>query len=322
MNPVVEAPARRRPDTGRGILYGTAAHGLWGVFPLYFRLLADSTPLEVVLHRVLWSLLVCLLIVAAVRGWAELRFALGTRRRVLILAAAAGLLAVNWGVYIYAVNSGHVVEASLGYFINPLVTVLLGVVILRERLRPAQWVAVGIGALAVVVLTLDYGRLPWISLSLAFSFGIYALLKNRLGAHLGALASLTAEAMVLAPLAAGALVWLELTGRGHFTAGGPWHAVLLASTGVATVIPLLCFAAAARRIPLSTLGLLQYLTPVLQLLCGVLLLGERMAASRWFGFSIVWLALLVLGGDSLRAARRRATTINLTTCQGPATVGH
>jgi len=224
-----------------------------------------------------------------------------------VLGTAAVLLAVNWGVYIYAVNSGQVVEASLGYFVNPLVTVLLGVVVLRERLRRLQWVAVGIGVVAVLVLTVAYGRVPLIALSLAVSFGLYGLIKNRVGAGVGAVTSLTTETVVLAVPAAAVLVWLESTGRGHFTDDVPWQALLLASTGVATVVPLLFFAAAARRVPLSTMGLLQYVTPVLQLLCGVLLLGEQMPAARWFGFALVWVALAVMSADTLRTASRRRT---------------
>ncbi len=292
-------------ESRRGVLYGIAAYGLWGVFPLYFLLLERSGAVEVVAHRVLWSLVLCLAIVAAVRGWAELRAALAVPRQVAALGVGAVFLAVNWGVYIYAVNSGQVIEASLGYYINPLVTVLLGVVVLRERLRRAQWVAVGVGAAAVVVLTAAYGRPPLIALTLALSFGLYGLIKNRVGANVGALTSLTTETLVLAPAAAALLVWLELTGRGHFAENPPWQALLLASVGVVTVVPLLFFAAAARRVPLSTVGLLQYLTPTLQLLCGVLLLGEGMSAARWAGFGLVWVALVVLTVDSVRSASRR-----------------
>jgi chloramphenicol-sensitive protein RarD len=294
-------------DPRRGVLYGIGAYGLWGVFPLYFRLLERSGAVEVVLHRVLWSLLVCLAVVAAVRGWAELRAALAVPRHVVTLGVGAVLLAVNWGVYIYAVNSGQVVEASLGYYINPLVTVLLGVLVLREKLRPLQWVAVGVGALAVAVLTAAYGRPPFIALTLALSFGLYGLIKNRVGASVGALASLTTETLVLAPVAAAGLVVLELRGQGHFTDNPPWQGLLLASVGVATVVPLLFFAAAARRVPLSTIGLLQYLTPTLQLLCGVVLLGERMSPARWGGFALVWVALVVLTADTVRAASKRRT---------------
>lgn len=289
----------------RGVLYGVGAYGLWGIFPLYFRLLDRSGATEVVVHRVLWSLVVCLGVVAATRGWQDLRATLAEPRRVLTLGVGAALLAVNWGVYVYAVNSGQVVEASLGYFVNPLVTVLLGVLVLRERLRPWQWAAVGIGAAAVGMLTVAYGRPPLIALTLALSFGLYGLIKNRIGADVGAVTSLTTETVVLALPAALVLAWLESTGQGHFTAHPPWQGLLLASAGIATVVPLLLFAASARRMPLSSLGLLQYLTPVLQLLCGVLLLGEHMPPARWAGFALVWAALVVLTADTVRSASRR-----------------
>jgi chloramphenicol-sensitive protein RarD len=289
----------------RGVLYGVGAYGLWGVFPLYFRLLERSSALEVVAHRVLWSLAVCLGVVASTRGWRDLGATLAIPRRVLALGVGAVLLAVNWGVYIYAVNSGQVLEASLGYYINPLITVLLGVLVLHERLRAWQWGAVGLGALAVAVLTVAYGRPPLIALTLAVSFGLYGLIKNRIGAGVGAVTSLTTETVVLAPPAAIVLALLEASGHGHFTQNPPWQGLLLASLGLATVVPLLFFAASARRVPLSTLGLLQYLTPTLQLLCGVLLLGERMPAERWVGFGLVWVALVVLTGDTVRSASRR-----------------
>src|SRR5919199_376553 len=195
----------------RGALYGVGAYGLWGVFPLYFRLLERSGALEFVVHRVLWSLVLCLGIVDANGSWLDLR---------------ALLLAVNWGVYVYAVNSGQVLEASLGYFVNPLVTVLLGVVVLRERLRRWQWIAVGIGAAAVAVLTLAYGRPPLIALTLALSFGLYGLVKNRVGAGVGALTSLTTGTPVLPPPAGAVLAWLEASGNGHFTQDPPWQGLL------------------------------------------------------------------------------------------------
>jgi chloramphenicol-sensitive protein RarD len=293
------------PDGRRGTVYGLGAYLLWGVFPVYFHLMRRASAVEIVLHRVLWSLLVCTAILVAVRGWAQLGPVLRAPRRVLLLGAAACVLAVNWGTYVYGVNSGQVVEASLGYFINPLVTVLLGVSLLRERLRPWQWGAVGVGAVAVAVLTVDYGRPPWIALTLAVTFGVYGLAKKRVGAQVGAVAGLTTETLVLAPVAAVLLVWMEVTGRGTFTQDPPWQGLLLVSLGVATAVPLLLFAAAARRVPLSTMGLLQYLTPGLQFLLGVTVLGERVPPSRWVGFGLVWLALAILTADSLRAARRR-----------------
>lgn len=304
------APQHATREVSRGTAYGFGAYLVWGSFPLYFRLLLPASAVEILLHRVVWSLAVCVLVVGAAaalrRSPSGLAAVWRSPRRLGLLAVAATVIALNWGVYIYGVNSGQVVETSLGYFINPLVTVLIGVVLLRERLRPAQWVAVGIGAVAVVVLTVDYGRPPWIALVLAASFATYGLVKKKVGGDVGALASLTTETAMLFPLAAAALVWVEATGRGSFAAEGAGHAVLLATTGVVTAVPLLLFASAARRVPLVTIGLLQFVTPVLQLLVGVLVLGEHVPGSRWVGFSLVWLALVVLTADSLRSARERA----------------
>ncbi len=290
-----------------GVGFGFGAYLLWGCFPLYFRLLDQSGAVEILLHRILWSLLFCLVLIAVGRSWGQLRTVLSSVRQASTLAAAAVAIALNWGVYIYAVNSGQVVEASLGYFINPLVTVALGVLVLRERLRITQWVAVGIGVLAVLVLTVDYGHVPVIALTLACSFGIYGLIKKTIGTGtngVGAAAGLTTETLVLAPLAAIAVAVLSVNGDSTFVANPPWQALLLVSTGLITVGPLLLFASAARRVPLTTMGLLQYLTPVLQLLCGVLLLDEHMPLSRWAGFALVWTALAVLTFDSLKTARR------------------
>jgi chloramphenicol-sensitive protein RarD len=277
---------------------------MWGVFPLYFRLLDRSGAAEIVANRISWSLLVCLVVLAVTRGWRDLSAVLASPRRVTLLGTASALLAINWGVYVYAVNAGHVIEASLGYYINPLVTVLLGVMVLHERLRPLQWAAVATGAVAVGVLTVAYGRPPVIALALAASFGLYGLIKNRVGGSIGALASLSTETLMSAPFAMIGVVWLQATGRGHLTANPPWQGLLLISTGIATVVPLLLFASSARRVPLSTLGLLQYLTPTLQLLCGVVFLGEHMPAARWLGFGLVWIALVVLTADTLTARRR------------------
>ncbi len=296
-------------EVSRGTAYGALAYFLWGSFPLYFKLLDASAPVEILVHRVLWSLVVCMIALAVTQGFSDLRAILAAGRTTALLALAAMLIAVNWGVYIYAVNSDHVVEAALGYFINPLVTVALGVLVLRERLRPAQWVAVGIGAIAVLVLAISYGRPPWLALVLACTFGSYGLVKKQVGGTVGALAGLTTETLVLGPVAAVTLAWFEVTGRGTFTVDAPWQGLLLASVGVVTVGPLLLFAAAARRVPLVTMGLLQFLTPALQLLCGVLVLHESVPAVRWAGFALVWLALIVLSSDSLATARadRRAT---------------
>ena len=235
--------------------------------------------------------------------------------RLLGAVTLAGLLiAVNWIIYVAAVVAHHVTEASLGYFLNPIVTVAIGVIVLRERLRSLQWLAVAIGLAAGVYLTIDFGRPPWIALSLAFSFALYGLMKKRLGTSLGAFQSLTSETAVLAPMAVVALVWLGTRGETTFTVDSPAHPLLLASAGLVTAAPLLLFAAAARRVPLVTIGLLQFITPVLQLICGVLLLGETMEPSRWIGFGIVWVALLVLTFDSIRSVRTRRRLADAAEC--------
>ena len=246
---------------------------------------------------------------AVQRSWGWLRPLLADRTALARLSVAAVLIGANWFLYIYGVNSDRVVEISLGYFINPVVTVLIGVVVLAERLRPVQWAAIGLGTVAVVVLTVDYGEPPWIALGLAFSFAIYALLKKQVGVNVGAVQSLTVETAVLFLPAVGWLLWLEAQGEGAFGSGSLGQSLLLTTTGVATAIPLLFFAAAARRIPLSVIGLLQYLAPVLQFVTGVFLFDEPMPASRWIGFTLVWAALVMLTFDSLHhrhQTRRRS----------------
>lgn len=280
--------------------YGISAYALWGLFPLFWPLLEPAGAVEILAHRMVWSLLfVVALLVVRRRLSGVLRL---SRRQYLLLAAAAVVITVNWGVYIWGVNSGHVVETSLGYFINPLFTVLLGVVVLRERLRRLQWVAVGIGALAVAILTVDYGRLPWIALVLAVSFGTYGLIKKQAG--VGALEGLTVETAVMFLPATAFLVALQLRGDATFGHAGVGTDLLLGAAGIVTAIPLLCFGAAAIRVPLTTLGLLQYLAPVLQLLIGVLVRHEPMPPARLAGFAVVWVALAVFTVDSVRTYRR------------------
>lgn len=288
----------------RGTAYGFLAYLLWGAFPLYFVALQPAGALEILAHRVVWSLLLCVVILALARRARWVLDMFRDRRQLGTLTLAGLLIGVNWTVYIVAVLSGQVTEAALGYFLNPLVTVALGVVLLRERLRPAQWVAVTIGLAAAVYLTVDYGSPPWISLVLACSFACYGLLKKRLGVSLSALQSLTGETVVLTPFAIALLVWLAVTGEQTFTGHGAGHLLLLVSAGVATTVPLLLFAAAAKRVPLVTIGLLQFLTPVLQLLAGVVVLGEVLPASRWLGFGLVWIALIVLSVDSVVSVGR------------------
>jgi chloramphenicol-sensitive protein RarD len=284
-----------------GIVAGLGAYGLWGVFPLYFPLLEPAGGVEIVAHRVLWSLLFVAVLLTVLRRWGQVVAVLHDRRSLLVLAAASVLIAANWLTFVYGVNSGHVVETSLGYFINPLVSVLLGVVFFAERLRPLQWVAVGIAAVAVVVLTLDYGHPPWIALTLALTFGTYGLMKKLV--RVEAVPGLFVETAWVAVPALVVLLVLHAQGHGSFGAHGAGHALLLASSGVATAVPLLLFAAATRRIPLSTVGLLQYVTPLMQLSIGVFVDGEPMPPARLAGFAIVWLALIVFTVDSLRWAR-------------------
>jgi chloramphenicol-sensitive protein RarD len=245
------------PEHRRGVLYGIAAYGLWGLFPLYWPLLEPAGAVEILAHRMAWCLLVVLAVLALRRRWAVLAPTLREPRKLGLLALAATVVSVNWGLYIWGVNHGHVVETALGYFINPLVLVLLGVVLFTERLRPAQWTAVGLGVVAVAVLTAGYGRLPWIALVLAFSFSTYGLVKKTV--NIGAAESLAVESAVLFLPAVGYLVLLESRGQGTFGHGSARHSLLLAGAGLVTVVPLLFFGAAAIRVPLSTVGLLQYL---------------------------------------------------------------
>ena len=300
--PAAPHPPDASDDRRRGLLYGGAAYLIWGIFPLYFPLLEPASPLEILANRIVWSLVVVVVILALTRSWSWIPPLLHDRRRLALLGAAAAVIAVNWGVYIYGVNSEQVVQTSLGYFINPLVSILFAVVLLHERLRTWQWVAVGLGAAAVVVLTVDYGGLPWIALVLAFSFGTYGLVKKTLG--MGAVQSLAGETALLFVPALGVLVLLQAQGDGTMTSDGPGHTALLVSTGIVTAIPLLFFGAAAIRIPLSWLGLLQYSAPVLQFLIGVVVYDEPMPPSRWIGFGLVWAALLLITVESLTAGRR------------------
>ncbi|WP_421734756.1 EamA family transporter RarD [Cellulomonas sp.] len=293
-------PAPAAALDGLGLATGVGAYVLWGVLPLYFPLLQPAGAVEIIAHRVVWSLLFCLLLLLATRTWGTFVAALRNRRTLGVLAVAAVLLAVNWLVFVFGILTDRVVDAALGYYINPLVTVTLAVVVLRERLRAVQWVALGFGAAAVVVITAGYGQLPWIALTLALSFGFYGLLKNRVGRSVGAVPGLAVETLVLFPVALGYLVWMGVVGTGTFATEGLGHALVLASSGIVTSVPLLLFNTAARRLPLSMLGLLQYIAPTLQLLIGVLVLHEQMPPARWWGFALVWLALTVLTVDGVR----------------------
>ena len=300
------APKAVDKDTTAGILFGIGAYGLWGLLPLYFFVLQPAGAVEIVANRVVWSLLFCALLITVTRAWPALVAAFRNRAVFGSLAVAALLIAVNWLTYTYGVTTNQAVETSLGYFINPLVSVLLGVLVLKERLRPLQWTAVGIGFVAVGVLTYSYGKLPWIALTLAFSFGLYGFVKNRVGSRVDAVTSLSVETMVLAPFAAATMVYLGVAGAATLTTEGPGHFWLLLASGVITAVPLLFFGASARRLPMTTIGLLQYFAPVLQFLVALLVFREAMTVERWIGFGVVWLALLVLTVDMLRNARRNS----------------
>ncbi len=305
--PDAAAPASA-PDAAReraiGGVYAFTAYLLWGFLPLYFLLLAPAGPWEIVAWRILLSLVFCVVLLTVTRTWRSLRAIMRQRRLLLWTAVAGVLIYVNWQVFLIATLTGHVIETSMGYFINPIFTVLIGVLVLRERLRRAQWVAIGIAGLAVVVIIVGYGSFPWIALTLATSFGLYSLVKKQIGPSVDAISGLTLESMWLAPIAIAELVIVALTtGLAIGTVSG-WHTALLLMAGVMTATPLLFFAAGARRAPLTLIGLLQFIAPIMQFIIGAWILGEPMPLERWIGFSLVWLSLTVLTADSLVAARR------------------
>jgi len=308
----VSEPSPTRParsEASVGVVQALVAYGLWGLMPLLFAAMAPAGAFEIVSWRIVFGLVFCAVAILATRSWLRTRALLVQPRVMGIMGIAAGLILVNWTVYVAATTTGHTVEAALGYFINPLVTIALGIVVLRERLRPLQWIAVGISVVAVVVIAVGYGRMPWISLALAFSFGLYGLVKKRVGGTVDALSGLTIETVWLLPIAVGALVVLGVTGLAGgvtFASAGGVHILITVLTGPATAVPLLLFASSARRVSLSTLGLTQYLAPVMQLLVGVLVQHEAMSPSRWVGFGVVWFALVLLTVDSFTAVRRSA----------------
>lgn len=288
----------------RGIVYASTAYLLWGVFPLYLKALQALPALEILAHRMVWSLAFVGLILLASRRWAWLR-ELETHPRVLLwFTASAATVSVNWGLYIWAINANRVVDASLGYFINPLVNVLVGALVLHERLRPGQWLAVGIAAAGVAWLTWQAGQLPWIGLLLALSFGSYGLLRKT--ARLGALEGLALETALLFPLAFGYLAWLAQAGNNTFVHADTATRWLLAAAGPVTAVPLLLFAAGARRIPFSLLGVLQYIGPTLQLMIGVWLYHEPFPAAKMLGYAAIWFALAVYTAEGLWRMRRTA----------------
>ena len=308
MPDVVISPRHTEAATRRtGFIQAVGAYGLWGLLPVYFLLLTPTGPFEIVALRIIFSLALCAVLLTATRQWGAV-IAIARQPRLMLTIALAGVfIYVNWQVYILATLTGHVLEGALGYFINPIVTVLLGVLFLRERLRPVQWIAVGISFVAVLVLAIGYGQFPWISLTLAFSFGFYGLIKKRVGPRVDAVSGLTLETAWLTPVAIIQLVVVGATTGLTIGQAGPWNTIALVATGVITATPLLMFAGAARRIPLITLGLVQYLAPLLQFAIGAFVLNEDLPVERWIGFGLVWVALIVLTIDMVisgRAARR------------------
>jgi chloramphenicol-sensitive protein RarD len=289
-------------ETRRGFWFGFGAYFLWGIFPLYFPLLEPTGSVEVLAQRILWSLVFVGALLLIGRGWSRVRAIVAEPRRLRLVAVGSVLIAINWGVFIWSVLNGHVLETSLGYFINPLVLIFLGVALMGERLRRIQWLAIALAAIAVVQLTVDYGRPPWIALTLAFSFGTYGLMKKKAG--VGAVEGLTLETLILAPLALGYIVWAESGGTAVFGHEGVPNMLLLAGAGVITAVPLLLFGGAATRIPMTTLGLLQYIAPTMHFMLGIAVFHESMTTGRWIGFVLVWLALAILTAESVLTRRR------------------
>lgn len=297
--------ATTRATQTAGVAYAGGAYLLWGVLPLYFLLLVPTGPWEVVAWRVLLSFVFCILLLTITRGWRAIGAIIRQPKLLGWTALAGVLIYVNWQVFLIGTLTGHVVETSLGYFINPIATVLLGVFVLKERIRRLQWAAIGIAAVAVVVIVLFYRSFPWIALSLTASFGVYGLIKKKIGPAVDAISGLTLESFWLIPIAVVQLILVATTPEGiTMGAHGAWHAVLLAFAGVATAVPLLLFAAGTRRINLTVIGMIQFVTPVMQFIIGAAVLGEPMPIERWIGFVIVWIAIAVFVVDLVLAARR------------------
>ncbi|HEX9385774.1 MAG TPA: EamA family transporter RarD [Anaerolineales bacterium] len=285
----------------KGILNGIAAYAMWGVFPIYWKLLHEVPALQVIGHRISWSFILLILFILLTKQWKDFRTAALTAKTLGIYAVAGVLLTVNWLVYVWGVNAGFIVETSLGYFINPLLSVLLGVIFLHERLRPAQWIPVALATAGVTYLTVAYGRLPWIALSLAFSFGFYGFVKKL--APLGSLYGLTLETGIVFPFALIYLAFIGLNSTGAFLHKGAQIDLLLIGAGIVTTIPLLMFASAARQIPLTVVGLLQYIAPTMQFLIGVFLYKEPFDQAHLIGFGIVWIALIIFWVENFIANR-------------------
>ena len=300
-NPAPDESAIRRA----GLINGFSAYLLWGVMPLLFAAAAPTGALELVSHRVIWSLGFCAILLVFTGGFLRTWQILRSPRLFGLLLLASVLIAINWTTFIYGVETNQLVEISLGYYLNPLISIGLGVVFLGEKLRPLQWTAVGFGLLAVIIVGIGLGRVPYLAFTVALSFGLYGLVKNKVGSPVGALEGMAVESLVLAVPSAIYLIVLGSLGLQTFTGFGGWHVVVIIVTGPATAIPLILFSAAARRIPLSWVGMLQYLTPTIQFTLGVTVLGEMMSTTRWVGFFVIWIAVVLLCTDMIRHSRRR-----------------
>jgi chloramphenicol-sensitive protein RarD len=306
---VSEPPQQQERLDSRGLLLAFSAYLVWGAFPFYFKLLSAAGAFEIIGHRVVWTFVFCILGVVVWRELGHLHEVIADRKLFAGLTGAGILVTLNWSIYVWGVLNNHVVDAALGYFINPLVTVGLAVLVLKERLRVGQKAAVAIAAVAVVVIAFGYGQVPWVALSLAVTFGLYGLVKKQVGGRVSPLVGLTVETALLTPIALAYLIWLQASDSSNFFSQGPGLTIGLVTSGVITAIPLLLFAAASSRIPLSMMGLIQYLTPTIQFAYGVWINHEVMPLPRWIGFGLVWVALIVLTIDSIRAARTRELVI-------------
>jgi chloramphenicol-sensitive protein RarD len=293
------------PGYGRGLLVGVSAYLIWGSFPLIISMLGFASPFEIVVWRIVFGFLVAVALISFTKSWADLVAVVKQPRLMIWVVVSSFFILANWQIYVIAISEHHVVESALGYFINPLVTILLAVVFLRERLRKLQWAAVAMGAIAVTVLTIDYGRLPWIALILAGSFGIYGLAKSKLGGKVSAINSYALESGILLPVAAiqGSIIGATSSGL-QFGANGLWGAAGLIFFGIMTAVPLIMFGTAAKYLPLSVVGLMQYMTPTIQFILALTVFHEAMPPARWFGFVIVWVGLAFLTTDMLRQTRK------------------
>ncbi len=292
--------AKARSEYSLGLFFGIGAYVFWGLFPLYWPLLKPANPLEIVSHRAVWTLVFCVIVLSLLRQLKSTFAVMKNPKKMAGLFATTILISINWLTYIWATNNGHVVEAALGYYINPLIIIAFGVLLLREKMRPMQWIAVGIAAIGVTILTIDYGRLPWVAISLALSWGTYGLIKKKL--DLGALEGLTIETLISLLPYGFYLFYIANQGTGQF-GNGIGLTILLISAGAMTAIPLLLFNGSTTRLPYSTIGLLQYITPTIQFSIGVWINHEEMPTARWAGFVVIWLALAALGTDLVRSSR-------------------